>query len=278
MAFVRATRKNAKLRLALSGTAGSGKTMSGLILAKHFGSKIAVMDSERGSASKYAGMPIIPDFDVCELEEKNVQEYIERIQEAAAEGYEVLVIDSYSHSWLGALEQVDKMGGSKFSNGWKTISPLVTKLVDTILSYPGHVICTMRSKADYAVEDVNGKKVPRKLGMATVARDGTDYEFDVMLDLTVEGGITVSKTRCSALSGGVFTREDIPKIGKTLATWLTEGATVSPVDDMKGRIRFAKDEAALQALVPELQKLTPEDRAALKPVYAAKKAEFQGVV
>lgn len=281
MSFKKAERKNAKLRLALSGTAGAGKTFSALLIAKEFGSKIAVMDSERGSASLYAGTPGIPEFDVCELEEKNLQEYIEKIDVAAAAGYEVLVIDSYSHSWIGALETVDKMGGSKFSNGWKAVSPLVTKLVDKILSYPGHVIATMRSKAEFAVEQVNGKAVPKKLGMATVARDGTDYEFSVMLGLTVEGGLTVDKTRCSALAGGVFTREDVPKIARTIKAWLSEGAPVSARDTLADRLRFAADDAALLDALPAVSahvNAHPEDRAALLELYKKRKAEFQGAV
>jgi hypothetical protein len=274
MSFKRATRKNAKLRLALSGTAGAGKTYSALVLAQHFGRKIAVMDSERGSASLYAGAPGIPEFDVCELEEKNVQEYLEKIAEAAAEGYEVLVIDSYSHSWLGALETVDKMGGSKFSNGWKVVSPLVTKLVDAILSYPGHVIATMREKAEFAVETVNGKAVPKKLGMATVARDGTDYEFSVMLGLTPEGGVTVSKTRCSALAGGAYTREDMPRLAKTLRDWLNEGAPRSAVDEFADRVRATRALPELEALLPELKGLPDTDKPALGPVYKAQKAKL----
>ena len=272
-----ATRKNARLRLAISGTAGAGKTYSVLLLAKEFGSKIGVMDSERGSASKYAGAAGIPPFFVEELEEKNVQEYLTKIKEAAEAGIDALVIDSYSHSWLCALEAVDKMGGSKFSNGWKVVSPLVSKLVDAVLSYPGHVIATMRSKADYVVETdaKTGKSVPRKVGLATVARDGTDYEFDVMIDLTPEGGLSISKTRCSALNGQTYSREDVPKIGKTLKAWLSEGAPLTAVDAMKERIRSASSEQ-LAALVDEIKALPAEDRAKLKDAYAARKKHLAG--
>lgn len=271
MSFKRAERRNAKLRLALSGTAGAGKTYSALLLAKEFGSRIAVMDSERGSASLYADL--VP-FDVCELEEKNVQEYIEKITEAGQAGYEVLVIDSYSHSWIAALETVDKMGGSKFSNGWKAVSPLVQKLVDAILAYPGHVIATMRSKADYAIETVNGKAIPKKLGMATVARDGTDYEFSVMLDLDVSGGVNVSKTRCSALAGGVFTREDIPKIARTLKAWLSEGAPVPMREQLIERIKAAPTLESLAALTEQIKLLSEEDRAAVKGPYLERKTKL----
>lgn len=275
MSFQKATKKNAKLRLALSGTAGAGKTYSALQIAQHFGSKIAVMDSERGSASLYAD---VFDFDVCELEEKNLQEYLEKIREAADAGYEVLVIDSFSHSWIAALETVDKMGGSKFSNGWKVVSPMVTKLTDAILSYPGHVIATMRSKSEYAVETVNGKAIPKKIGMATVSRDGTDYEFGVMLDLTVEGSVSVGKSRCRAVPvGHVYTRDQIPRIAADLKKWLSEGAAVSPVDALKERLRFAQTPEQLAALVPEIGACSAAEKAELRGPYMAKKREIEGV-
>jgi hypothetical protein len=273
MSFKRATRRNAKLRLALAGTAGSGKTYGALLIAREFGTKIAVMDSERGSASLYSDL--VP-FDVCELEEKNVQEYLEKIAEAAAAGYEVLVIDSFSHSWVATLEAVDKMGG--WVKAGKVMSPLGSKLIDAILSYPGHVIVTLRSKVEHAIEkDASGKTTVRKVGLGTVAREGVDYEFSVMLEVTKEGGLNVSKSRCSAIADGVFTRDDLPKIAKTLKHWLSEGAPVSPRDAMAERIRFAQTEADLAALLPDLAKLSDADKTDLRAVYAARKAEFQGV-
>ena len=271
MTFKRAERKNAKLRLALSGVAGAGKTYSALLIAKEFGSRIAVMDSERGSASLYADL--VP-FDVCELEGKGPQDYIATIKQAAADGYEVLVIDSYSHSWIGALDVIDKMGG--WIKGGKVVTPLVAKLVDAILSYPGHVIATMRSKSDFAIETVNGKATMKKMGMATVARDGTDYEFSVMLEIEREGGVTVSKTRCSALADGAYTLDDIPKIARTLRDWLGQGAPLSPREAMTEKIRFAQSPEDLIALIPTLKEMSPEDIAALKPAYSARKAELSG--
>lgn len=269
--FKRAERKNAKLRLAISGTAGAGKTYSALVMAKEFGKKIAVLDSERGSASLYSHLV---EFDVCELEGKTLQEYIETIKAAANEGYEVLVIDSYSHSWIGALEAVDKMGG--WVRGGKAVSPLVAKLVDTILSYPGHVIATMRSKVDFSIETVDGKARIKKLGMATVARDGTDYEFSVMLEVTTEGGLTVSKSRCSAIAGGIYSREDVVKIARQLRDWLGEGAPVSERDALAEKIRFAASEDDLAALLPALKALPAEDAAALRAVYVMKKQALVG--
>lgn len=281
MAFEKlASRRNAKLRLAIEGTAGAGKTRGALTIAKEFGTKIGLLDSERGSSQKYAGEPWAPAFFVEDLEDKTIQEYTAKLHEAAEAGIDCLIIDSYSHSWIAALETVDKMsaGSSKFSSGWKVVSPLVSKLVDAILNYPGHVIATMRSKADYVVEkdEKTGKQVPRKVGMAAVAREGTDYEFDVVLDVTVEGGLTVAKSRCAALVGQIYTREDVPKIAKQLKAWLSEGAPISARDAFADRIRFARSEEELKALIPELAKLDAADREALKPVYQARKAEFAG--
>src|SRR6185503_9937039 len=55
--FVQATKEQAKARVALAGPSGSGKTWTSLVMATGLaqGGKIAVIDTERGSASKYAG-------------------------------------------------------------------------------------------------------------------------------------------------------------------------------------------------------------------------------
>ena len=56
--FKEAIKHQAKLRLAIAGPAGSGKTYTGLLIARSLanGGKIAVVDTEHGSASKYADL------------------------------------------------------------------------------------------------------------------------------------------------------------------------------------------------------------------------------
>jgi hypothetical protein len=240
------------------------------------------MDSERGASSKAVGIPGVPPFYPEIMEDKRPQEYIAKIQEAAESKVEVLVIDSYSHSWIAALELVDKMssGTSKFSSGWKVVSPLEQQLRDAILSYPGHVIATMRDKAEYVVEkdEKTGKSAPRKVGMAPVAREGTEYEFDVMLDLSPEGIVNVTKTRCPALVGEFFTRQDLPKLAQILKKWLEEGTPLSPVDELADKLRFCATLADLEKVKPEIAvlapKLTDGDKVRLSSVYKARKAEL----
>ena len=63
--FKKATRTQSKLRLALTGPSGSGKSWGALILAKGMGGKTAVIDTERGSASLYSDLT---EFDVLDLQ------------------------------------------------------------------------------------------------------------------------------------------------------------------------------------------------------------------
>lgn len=298
MAFVEATRKQARLRLALGGTAGTGKTYSAVWLASLFGTRIAVLDSERGSASLYALNPgeapstlerIVAGkgrfrFRVSELEEKSVQEYIREIDLAAAEGCDVLVVDSFSHSWTGALEAIDRGGG--WIKAGKTISPLVARLVNKILSYPGHVIVTFRLKAAYEVEkNEKGQNTLKKVGLAPVARDQTDYEFTMWFDFDTSGVMTVGKTRCGDLPlGHTLERHKLPELAQVLKSWLADGVPETPLEHWTGRFRFAADlpqlEAAFAELVEKAKAGVPAamipatDKQAVKDAYVRRKQEL----
>ncbi len=93
MTFTKAVRKRAKLRLGISGVAGSGKTTAALEIATGLigtsGGRIAVIDTERRSADLYAGLY---DFDSMELNPPYAPErFIEAIQAAEAAGYAVCI-------------------------------------------------------------------------------------------------------------------------------------------------------------------------------------------
>ena len=221
--FKKAERKQARLRLALAGPSGSGKTYSALQMAKGLGGKIAVIDTEHGSASLYAH---IADFDVMELHAPYTPErYIEAIKAAEQAGYQVLIIDSYSHEWTGpggCLEINDETAKARFKgntwSAWSETTPRHRKLTDKILTSPLHIICTMRSKTETVQGE--GKKIV-KLGLKSEQRDGTDYEFTVVLDITHDGHYAVaSKDRTRLFENPELITEET---GRKLLDWLNCG-------------------------------------------------------
>lgn len=231
--FKKASRSQAKLRLGLIGPAGSGKTMTAIRIAHGLGGRVAVVDTERGSASLYAGERGL-DFDVLELQTYEAELFIKAIAQAEAEGYDVLIIDSMSHAWAGKggiLEFVDKAakrsGGGSFS-GWRDATPLHNQLVDAILTAKMHIICTLRSKVEHVIEQVNGRTQVRKVGMQPVQRDGLEYEFTVVGDVTQDHELIITKTRAAWLKDQII-REAGEDLGKQLADWLSSGEPPAPV-------------------------------------------------
>ncbi len=290
MMFKPATKKQSKLRLALTGPSGSGKTYSALAIAAGLGERIAVIDTEHGSASLYADAF---RFDTCNLESFSPEAYIEAIKGAEEAGYDVLIIDSLSHAWIGkdgALEQVDtasrKSGNKNSYFAWRDVTPRHNALVEAILQSKSHVIATMRAKTEYALDkDDKGKVTPRKIGMAPVQRDGMEYEFSIAGELDLEHNFNVTKTRCSALAGQLIHKPGVP-LAQTLKAWLDSGAPAevkaesgaieSPVprERVRGTIRAAKSTEELEALVPEIQRLSEIDREAVRPEYGKRKLEL----
>lgn len=228
MLIRKAERKKAKLRLALMGTSGSGKTYSALQLAFGLGGKIGLIDTEHGSGELYAHLG---DYDVIQLEAPyTVNKYREAIKAFEDAGHGTIIIDSLSHAWAGEGGLLDKQGqlesSGRFKNSfatWREITPDHNKLVEELLNSPCHIIGTMRSKTEYALEQNDkGKTVPRKIGLAPVQRDGLEYEFTVVLDISQESHFaSATKDRT-----GLFDRNPVlitVKTGETLREWLEKG-------------------------------------------------------
>ena len=228
--FQKAVKSQAKLRMALTGPSGSGKTYTALRVGSALcnGGRLALVDTENASASKYADEF---EFDVLELDAPfHPDRFIEAIKGAESAGYDVLILDSLSHAWNGAgglLEIVDqtakRMKTSNTFAAWKDATPIQNRFVESIVRSKIHIIATMRSKQEYVIEQVNGKSIPRKVGMAPIQRDAFEYEFDVVGDLDLEHNLIISKTRCRALDNAVI-KHPGADLAQTLAEWLTDGA------------------------------------------------------
>lgn len=226
VAFTKATKTQSRLRMAIDGPSGSGKTYTALVFGTALvnGGKLAVIDTERGSASKYADMF---EFDVLELDRYSPDNYIAGIQAAEDAGYTVLIIDSLSHAWEGkggVLEMHDEATKRSRSQNswaaWRDVTPAHRSLVDAILQSRCHVIATMRSKMAYIQTESHKIK---KVGMAPVQRQGMEYEFDIGASMDIDHNMVVSKSRCFAIADAVVPKPTAEWFD-VVTHWLTDGA------------------------------------------------------
>lgn len=298
----KATRHQLKARVAIDGPTGSGKTFTALEWAQVLqgDGRTVVLDTERGSASWYCDKW---DYDVIDWAPPYAPPELADTIREAADQYAVIIVDSFSHFWEGeggTLDVADAAGqranGNSFA-GWKTATPQLRHLIDTIVAAPCHVITTMRSKMEYVLEeDSRGKKVPKKIGLAPVMRAGVEYEFTLIADMDLEHRMVVSKSRCSALADQVFQPGRAADGARAFLGWLEEGepladrADVGALKEMLnattgvirgeyvklfGRpdtITAARFDAAMawatERAVPPAEELAPDDASTLEPAEA----------
>ncbi len=248
--FTKAERKKAKLKLNLNGASGSGKTYSALVLASSLGKKIAVIDTENESASLYANefnfdtLPLKPPY--------SPERFAGAIHAAYNMGYEVLIIDSASHEWIGTGgcleindEAAKRFKGNTWS-AWSETTPRHRKFIDAILQTDMHIITTTRAKTE-TVQGEKGKVI--KLGMKAEQREGYEYELTVSLDMLHENKFAIptkDRTKLFNPAGEVITKET----GEKLIAWLNDGrsqeeALQAAFDEAIKRINATTDVAEL---------------------------------
>ena len=231
MGFKKAVKQQGRLRCAMFGPSGAGKTYSALAIATGIVSvtkgKIALIDSERSTAAKYADRFL---FDTDDLFYKTIDEYIAKIGDAAAAKYDVLIIDSMSHAWQELLESIDNLAKAKYKgntwSAWSEGTPKQKALIEAIQNYPGHLIATMRSKTTWESEQTGGgKSRPVRVGLAPEQGKGIEYEFDLLLELSTEHLANVIKDRTGKYQDVVLDKPG-KVFGQELIGWLMEGAPV----------------------------------------------------
>lgn len=260
ISFQKAERAKSKARVAIIGPSGSGKTLSALFLA--FGiagswDKVALIDTEheRGrfyadrddlgvGAFLYASMapPYTPD------------KYIDYVRSAAqAVGEDgVVIVDSFSHAWdneggvLDIKSEIAQQRGKNDYTAWADAGKIQNNLVNTLFSVPCHTIITMRVKTAYAMEvNERGKTVPVKIGLAPVQRENTEYEFDVVFQLSRDHTASLSKDTTFLDSwSGVIT----PGLGQQLGDWLSQGAQLERCADC-GRVIVGDSKRTAEQLI-----------------------------
>jgi hypothetical protein len=265
MQLKKAERKQVKLRLGLSGASGFGKTYSALLIAKGLvndWSKIAVIDTENGSASLYAHLG---EFNTLELTAPYTPErYAEAIRACEKAGMEAIIVDSITHEWDGkggCLEIVEALGG-KYQD-WAKVTPRHRAFIDAILNSSAHVITTVRRKQDYdMVKNDKGKLEVHKVGTKEVTREGFEYELTLNLELVNDKHLAkASKDRT-----GLFMDKPefvvTEKTGQLIKEWCEQGAEYKPeltqAQFEKAVERVAKGDYSLIEKIQATYRLTEE--------------------
>jgi len=226
MEFKKAIKTKSRLRLAIDGVSGSGKTFTALAIASGMGGPVALIDSEHGSASLYADRF---EFDTVDLMEFQIENYIEALNAAAEAKYPIVIVDSTSHAWDALVERVDRIansmtGGNTSFRAWAQGTPLQKQLIEALLNYPGHVIVTCRSKTEYSIDkDDKGKTTINKVGTAAVQRAGFEYEFTMAMTMDSSHIGRVTKDRTGKFQDKFITKPG-KDFGQQLIAWLNEGA------------------------------------------------------
>lgn len=270
-----AQRKNVKIKLGLQGSSGSGKTYSALLIA--FGmtndwSKIAVIDTENHSAELYSHLG---QYNVLNLISPfSPERYIEAINVCIKAQMEVIIIDSISHEWDYIIEQHGSLGGNSYTN-WSKFTPRHQKFIQAILQADVHIICTLRAKEDYILNEKNGKQVPEKVGMKAIQKEGVDYELTILFEIDIKHHALATKDRT-----GLFENNSEFRItsdtGKRILEWCKEGIEIeggsTPVSTLSDLINTC-------STIDELRELymssTSEEQTSLRTEFNIRKHQLQ---
>lgn len=252
--FQKAERKGIWIRALLGGSSGSGKTYSALRLAtgiaKACDSRIAAIDTENGRLRYYANEF---DFDDLQIEAPfTPAKYIEAIDTAVAGGYKVLVIDSISHEWNWCCDTVTAMPGNSFQNWGKVKANHHNKFTEAIIQSPIHIITTARGKDEYTMEEKDGKKTPKKVGVGIRQEDNTEYEYAATFNLAQDTHVASAMKDNTHLFENryeILTEKD----GKALYDWANSSG--APVATKKPA---PKPEKAIQTVDAVLAEITAQ--------------------
>lgn len=218
MQLHQAQRQNVKIKLGLQGGAGVGKSMSALLLAygiTNDWSKVAIIDTENHSSELYSHLGA---YNVLNVEAPfSPERYEQAINICLNAQMEVIIIDSISHEWDYIVEEHGKLAGNSYTN-WSKFTPRHQQFINTILQANVHIICTIRTKQDYILQEKNGKQIPEKVGLKPIQRDGIDYEFTLVFDIDCKHNAIASKDRTGLFVG----KSDIrlsKDIGQQIVNW-----------------------------------------------------------
>jgi alpha-glucuronidase len=132
-------------------------------------------------------------------------------------------------------------------------------LVQKILTSNCHIISTIRSKQDYVITENNGKSVPQKTGLKGIVREGTDYDYTIVMELDIYNNATCTKDRTQLFNSRIPFKIDVTT-GKMIMKWCKDGEGYQ-TKELEEMIRSCKTIEELNNLYknqPHVRKLSAE--------------------
>lgn len=188
--FRKARAEQAALKLGLYGPAGSGKTLTALLLAEGLarktGTRFAMVDTERGSdfyTRDVAERTVHPaGFDFDALYTRSLTEALDAVAGLRPADHGVVVIDSLTHLWEAAIAAYvgrKTRADSIPMHAWGKIKKPYKDLIHRLLGSPLHVILCGRQGNEYGEDQGTGEL--KVVGLKMKAEGETAYEPHVLL-------------------------------------------------------------------------------------------------
>lgn len=234
MEFKDAKRSDVRMKLSLAGPGGAGKTKGTLLMAKGMMggdmSKVGMIQTEAGRAQCY--LDAVGPFKILELGPPySPEKYIEAIETAEKAGLKVLIIDSISDEWAGTggildlHQEVSEVTKNGFI-AWKKLTPRHDAFFSKILSSNLHIFATVRKKTEYAMESVNGKQMPKRVGLKDIQRDDAEYKWMLQFDLDQEGNLAKAVKDNTSIFQGKPPFKITEQTGTAIRDWCLKGDKV----------------------------------------------------
>lgn len=236
--------------MGLYGPAGSGKTMTALLiaegLAKRSGKRIAYIDTEHGTDFYCQAVPsraCHPDaFDFDAIYTRSITEVLAACRGLNPQEHAVLVLDSITHLWEAAIAAY---GGKQTSIGtipmhaWGKIKKPYKDLMAWMLSTNMHIIICGRQKNVYETDEETEEL--KMTGVTMRAEGETPYEPHILIRLeairpkkTQEVAQIVAyaeKDRTGVLAGRSFINPTFDSLCKPILGLLGDTQAQVPTSD-----------------------------------------------
>ena len=219
--FRKAKSEQAALKMGFYGAAGSGKTMTALLVAEGLSKltrkRTAFVDTERGTDFYCQAVPsrgVHPEaFDFDAIYTRSMTDIIRDVKALDQTQYATVVIDSITHVWEAAIAayagNTTKIGSIPF-HAWAKIKKPYKELIAFLLSSQLHVIFCGRQGNIWEEDEASGEL--KNVGTKMKAEGETPYEPHILIHMECmrkkDGTSRISafaeKDRTGVLAGKMF--------------------------------------------------------------------------